>query len=278
MSLKETIESCKELKRKKSAFHLRNNPARICTASAFIIPLILLALTSHSDSKANTDLSNSPYSLHAGIIFLVLLGLGIFLSRKADPHKISEAEEWTIKVYDTYQDVVEYNSNTSLLDVKHRACDRFTILIDEMNSSFNSLDAIMKCIPHTNQIQKLIDSIDQNVLPVLETEDENQLPELETYLIRFTEYLLEPNEHLLNELLQIKVPMVENLEEKTSKLNLLKNKPIKKIAIFLSILIGSSIVIYMIAVDIGVEKNYAFGGSIAVFAALGATFRHYLEK
>ncbi|MDE2589487.1 MAG: hypothetical protein KGL95_07455 [Patescibacteria group bacterium] len=277
-STKETIDTCKELKRERSTFQKLNYPARACVIISIIVPLVLLSLTSQHDAKGNPNFDTSPYRIHAGIIFLVFVGLAVFLSRKAGPHKVSQTDEWAISAYDVYCDIVEFRNNISLSDEKQRAYDRFATLIGGISDKFDSLDEIIKWIPQVNQIQKLLDSTEQNILPTLESENVSQLPELETYLIRFIEYLLEPKDHLLNELLQIQITSTLDIEEKPSKLSILKNKPVKKIVMFLSILLAIAISTYMVATSLGIEKNYAFGGSIALLVGLGAMFRHYIEK
>lgn len=275
MSSEVITKICPELDLKRKKFRTFNIPAIFCVIVAFGVPIGLVVATGTTDSKGN---STSPFELQAGIILLIFIGLAIILSRIANPYKITQKQEWALSAYYTYQDIVKYNHNTSLTQYRKNAVDRFNTLIDEFNNKLESVSEIVKWTPQVNEIQNLVTHLKQNILPGIEDGDNESICNLEPYLITLISYLLEPRESLLEELIKTKISTTTKTTEVTSKPNLFKNKPIRKIAIFLIIIITSGIGTYLIAVDlIGIDKNYAFGGSIAMIGFLGAVFKHYLE-
>lgn len=278
-SEKQIINTCKDLRVNLSLFRKFNRPARIIAFLAIVIPLGILIPTSPLDENEELDLTQSEYSTHAGIIFVVGAGLAYYFSKKASPFKIIDNQEWAINAYNAYENLTEYQRESTLENYKENALAQLTQLIREIKKKINDADdKIQWMIPFANPIGEILLRLEHNVLPIVRTGTKEEIPSIKSYLTKLMTYILHPSESLLNELLSIEIKQpIEGISKPISEIVAEKQINLKQVLIF-GIFVIVGIFVYFLARFIEVDNNTAFLGSITLTAALIGGYFVYMKK
>jgi len=271
------ISKCRDMRLNNSIFKKYNQPARILTLLAIIIPIAILYPTSENDENGDIDLTTSPYATYGGIGFLAGVVIAYFFSRKASGYKIRTNQEWAVHTLDVYENINEYERDEAPEEYLEKAEKSLDDLISSIQSKIDKTDdKIQWIIPFVNPVEDLVTILDNKIFPLIENGDKTNIPKVKSYLAKLMNYFLSPSKLLLDELIKEKIPTSEvNSEEEIIKST--RPLPFRNAGVF-GIFLAIGITTFFLALGLEIDRNTAFLAAAGLTGAFSGGYLAYMKK